>query len=106
MNVEYDVTGNIKAIEWIKTELLGAVTSLHRVLIKGSKASQDMILECLASIIILTYLLSRRLGIDFSSVDLKIQNKLKVGILEEDDIEKDHGDLSRLLSYIKERKQV
>ncbi|HBM76274.1 MAG TPA: hypothetical protein DD429_12085 [Clostridiaceae bacterium] len=104
MNVEYDVTGNVKAIEWIKTELLGAVTTLHRVLLKGTKASQDMILECLASIIILTYLLSRRLGIDFSSVDSEIKAKLKLGIVEGDDIEKDHGDLSKLLKYIGQRK--
>lgn len=106
MNGDIDVTGNLKAIEWMKTELLGAVTSLYRVLLKGAKAGQDMILECLASIIILTYLLSRRLGIDFSSVDMKVINKLKVGILEEDEIEKDNGDLSRLLSYIRERKQI
>ena len=104
MNVEYDVTGNVKAIEWIKTELLGAVTTLHRALLKGTKASQDMILECLASIIILTYLLSRRLGIDFSSVDSEIKAKLKLGIVEGDDIEKDHGDLSKLLKYIGQRK--
>lgn len=106
MNGDFDVTGNLKAIEWMKTELLSAVTSLYRVLQKGSKASQDMILDCLAGIIILTYLLSRRLGLDYTSVDLKVQNKLKIGILEEDDLEKNHGDLSRLLNYIKERKQV
>ena len=104
MNVGYDVTGNVKAIEWIKTEILGAVTTLHRILLKGTKASQDMILESLASIIILTYLLSRRLGIDFLSVDLEVQNKLKIGILEGDDIEKDYGDLSKLLKYISQRK--
>lgn len=106
MNDEFDVTGNIKIIEWIKAELLGAVTSLYRTLLKGAKASQDVILDCLAGIIILTYLLGKRLGLDFSSVDIKIQNKLRAGIAEEDEIEKVHGDLSNLLNYIKDRKRI
>lgn len=105
MNDEIDITGGIKTIEWLKTELLGAVTALFRVLLKGTRAGQDTISECLAGIIILTYLLARRLGIDFSSVDSKVQNKLKLGILEEDEIEKSYGDLSKLLGYMRDRKQ-
>lgn len=105
MNEDFDLTGSIKVIEWLKAELLGSVTLLYKVLLKGAKTSQDAIIECLAGIVILTYLLAKRLGIEFSTVDLKVANKLKVGILEEDDIEKVHGDLSKLLGYIKERKQ-
>lgn len=105
MKEELDITGNIKMIEWLKAELLGSVTSLYRLLLKGSKAGQDAISECLSGIIILSYLLARRLGIEFSAVDLKVQSKLKIGILEEDEIEKDHGDLSKLLGYIRERKK-
>jgi hypothetical protein len=106
MNEEFDITGSIRIIEWLKTELLESVTSLFKILLKGARAGQDAILDCLAGIIILTYLLARRLGVEFSSVDMKVQNKLKVGIIEEDSIEKDHGDLTRLLGYIRERKQV
>lgn len=105
MNEEINITGNIKLIDWLKTELLGSVTSLYRILLKGSKASQDTICESIAEIIILSYLLAKRLGIDFSSIDSKIQNKLKIGIIEEDEIEKNSGDLSRLLGYIRDRKK-
>jgi hypothetical protein len=104
MDEEFDITGNIKFIEWLKTELLGSVTALFRVLLKGTKAGQDAILDCLSGVIILTYLLGRRLGMDYSAVDMKVQNKLKLGILEEDEIEKAHGDLSRLLGYVRDRK--
>jgi len=104
MNEDFDLAGSIKVIEWLKTELLGSVTLLYRVLLKGSRASQDAITECIADVVILAYLLSKRLGIEFSAVDLKVQNKLKLGILEEDEIEKNYGDLSKLLGYIKERK--
>jgi hypothetical protein len=104
MNEELGITGNIKVIEWVKVELLGAVTSLYKALLKGAKSSQDMIRECLADIIILAYLLSRRLGMDFSSVDREIENKLKIGISEEDEIERVDGDLSKLLNYIKDKR--
>lgn len=104
MNEEINITGNIKLIDWLKTELLGSVTSLYRILLKGSKASRDIICESIAEIVILSYLLARRLGIDFSSIDSKIQNKLKIGIIEEDRIETNTGDLSELLEYIRERK--
>lgn len=102
---DFDVTGNIRVIEWLKAELLGSVASLNRVLLKGSKAGQDAIVDCLSGIIILSYLLSKRLGIEFSTIDLKVQNKLKIGILEEDEIEKVNGDLTKLLGYLRERKQ-
>lgn len=105
MDDEFDVTGNIKTIEWLKTELLGTVSSLYRILLKGSKAGQEALVECFAGVLILTYLLAKRLGIEFSTVDLKVQDKLKIGILEEDEIEKTNGDLSKLLAYFKQRKQ-
>jgi hypothetical protein len=105
MSEDFNITGSIKVIEWLKAELLGAVAALYRVLLKGSRVSQEVISDSIAGIIILSYLLAKRLGIDFSSVDQKIQGKLKVGIIEEDEIEKAHGDLSMLLGYIKDRKQ-
>lgn len=104
MNEEIDVLENIKVIEWVKAELLGAVTSLYRVLQKGAKSSQDMMRDSIADIIILTYLMARRLGLDFSSVDMEVRNKLKAGILEEDEIERVNGDLSKLLNYIKDKR--
>lgn len=104
MNEEIDVIENIKTVELFKTELLGAVTSLYRVLLKGAKSSQDMISDSLADIIILTYLLSRRLGLDFASIDMEIRDKLKAGISEEDEIERVNGDLSKLLNYIKDKR--
>ncbi|MDI6619121.1 MAG: MazG-like family protein [Clostridiales bacterium] len=104
MNEDFNVTGNIKTIEWLKVEILSALSSLNKGLLKGSKASKDVIADCIAGMVILLYLLSKRIGIEFSYIDSKVQNKLKLGILEEDEIEKDYGDLSKLLNYIRERK--
>ncbi|KPU42902.1 MazG-like family protein [Oxobacter pfennigii] len=105
MNDEFDVTGNIKIIEFLKTELIGSVAALYRVLNKGSKITQDALSECLAGIIIIAYILAKRLGIEFSAIDLKVQNQLKIGILEEDEIEKNYNDLSRLLGHLRDRKK-
>lgn len=104
MNNNYDITGNIKIIEWIKAELLSMVASLYRIIAKGVKISEDTVSDCIAGIIILSYLLARRLGVEFSAVDSKVESKLRVGVLEEDSLEKEYGDLSRLLSYMKDRK--
>lgn len=95
-----DITKNIKVIEWLKSELLTAVASLFELLIKGIKNSQEALLDVLANIILVTYLLGKRLGFSFEIIDSKIENKIKLGIIEEHKIEKWYGDLSRLREYL------
>ncbi|WP_069650986.1 MazG-like family protein [Caloranaerobacter ferrireducens] len=95
-----DITKNIKVIEWLKSELLTAVASLFELFVKGIKNSQDALLDALANIILVTYLLGKRLGFSFESIDSKIENKIKLGIIEEHKIEKWYGDLSKLREYL------
>lgn len=94
-----DITKNIKIIEWLKSELLTAVASLFQLLIKGIQNSQEAILDVIANIILVSYLLGRRLGLTFQSIDLKIESKAKLGLVENHKIEKWYGDLSELLDY-------
>lgn len=96
-----DITKNIKVIEWLKSELLSAVASLFELLVKGVQNSQEAILDILANIILVTYLLGKRLGLSFDTIDSKIQSKVKLGVVEEHNIEKWYGDLSDLLDYFK-----
>lgn len=96
-----DITRNIKVIEWLKSELLTALASLYEILAKGVKNSQDAVLDILANIILVTYLLGKRLGVSFEKIDSKVENKLKLGIVEEHNIEKWYGDLNSLLEYFK-----
>lgn len=95
-----DITRNIKLIEWLKCELLSGVASFNQLLYKGKQGSHEALTDVIASIILVSYLLARRLGITFASVDLKIQNKIKLGITEEHEIEKRYGDLSELSAYM------
>ncbi|AOT73122.1 MazG-like family protein [Geosporobacter ferrireducens] len=94
-----DITKNIKIIEWLKSELLTAIASLFELLIKGTKAGQEALIDVLANIILVTYILGKRLGINFSTIDMKIEDKIRLGILEEHRVEEWYGDLSNLKQY-------
>ncbi len=95
-----DITINIKIIEWLKSELLSSVASLFDLLIKGIKGSQEAIIDTLANIIMVTYVLGKRLGIDYSSLDMRIEEKIRLGILESHKVESWFGDLSGLKKHI------
>lgn len=99
-NNSIDITKNIKIIEWLKSELLSSLASLFEILVKGIKGRQDAIADILANIILVTYVLGRRLGINYTSLDMKIQDKIKLGVLEDHKVESWFGDLSSLKKHM------
>ncbi|RBP44050.1 MazG-like family protein [Garciella nitratireducens] len=100
-NKNMSITKSIRMIEWCKCELLAGVSSLFDLCFKGAKASQEMILDTLSNIIMVVYIIGRRLGVEYSDIDKRLESKLKLGILEEHEAEKWFGDLSDLSHYIK-----
>ncbi|WP_373897227.1 MazG-like family protein [Haloimpatiens sp. FM7315] len=100
---DFNIMSNIKIIETLKADLLCVIGNFFKILTKGSNVAQDAILSCISGAIIILYILADRLGYSFISVDEEVKNKLKVGIIEEDEIEKDGKDLSRLYNHLKER---
>lgn len=100
-NKNVDITKNIRVIEWLKSEILTAIATLFQLLVKGVQNSQDAILDVLANIILVTYLLGKRLGFNFERIDEKLESKVRLGVVEEHKIEKWYGDLSKLLDYLK-----
>lgn len=101
-NHEVDIARNIRVIEWLKTELLGTVSALFRAMLKGS---EEVILEALAGIVIMTYVLARRLGINFARLDIKIEGKLRSTIREDHEVEQWYGDLTAMLKYVSDKKR-
>jgi len=95
-----DITRNIKLIEWLKCELLTSIATFNQLLYKGKRGSLEALTDVIANIILVSYLLARRLGITFASVDLKLMSKIKLGITEGHEIEKWYGDLSELSEYM------
>ena len=88
-NRNSDITKNMKLIEWMKNEILMSVSELFNILFKG--------------VIMITYLLAKRLGISFNEIDYKIKEKISLGIKEDHSIEKWYGDLTNLKNHIENR---
>lgn len=98
---EIDITRNIKTIEWLKGELLSDVASLFKMLVNGIKDEvHDTAADTLANIVLISYMLGRRLGISYQAIEMKIEGKIKIGLIENNDIEKYYGDLSELSKHL------
>jgi len=100
---DFNIMSNVKIVEDLKAELLCIIGDFFKLLTKGSNVAQDALLDCISGAIIILYVLAERLGYSYISVDDNIKKKLKLGILEEDDIEKGGKDLSKLYTHLKER---
>lgn len=98
-----NIIGNIKIIESLKADLICVIGQFFKLLTKGSNVAQKSILNCISGAIIILYVIANRLGYSFLAVDDEIKNKLKMGIVEQDEVEKDGKDLSRLYNHINER---
>lgn len=98
-----DITKNVKIIEWMKNEILMSVSELFNILFKGVKSADEGLQDILANIIMMTYLLAKRLGISFDEIDYKIKEKTSLGIKEDHSIEKWYGDLTNLKNHIENR---
>ena len=97
---EIDITRNVRTIEWLKCEILTDISNLYRLLSDGAKDElYEDLTETSANIILLTYLLSRRLGLSYSALQNMINSKIKLGLVENHDIEKYYGDLTELSKH-------
>ncbi|AHF08326.1 MazG-like family protein [Desulfitobacterium metallireducens] len=96
--MEVDVVKGLKAIDELKVEMLKSLWIFERGAIEGSDTAM---MQGLADIVGISYLLTRRLGFDFTRLD----RTLIQGLVEwkENDtmkLESQWGDLSLLLSYL------
>ena len=94
------ITKNLKVIEWLKTELLGNVSSLFKLMIKKQ---EEKILTVLANIVMSAYLLAKRLGYSFQQLNRRLEERLQDNIHAEHQIENWYGELSQLLEHFKKR---
>lgn len=99
---DFDITKNIRLIEWLKCEMLNSVARIFTLLSSGAKASQEVLAGILGNIIVACYLLGKRLGIHYSVIDETIEDQIRLGIIEGNDIEKSYGDLTELQQHLKD----
>ena len=98
-----DVTKNVKIIEWMKKELILSVGDVFDLIFKGVKPLDEALQDTLANIIMITYLLAKRLGISFSVIDYKIKEKIRIGIDQNHSVESWYGDFSNLKKHMENR---
>lgn len=84
---ELDVAKNIKIIESLKCELLSDLSQLYTEMANSDSVEQHEKDDILANMIMVTYMLAKRLGVPYHVLDMKILNKLKVGIIQNGDNE-------------------
>lgn len=97
---EFDITKSLKIIEKLKSQLLSDVANLFSGMVDYRSQTYQDRGDLLANMVILTYLLSKRLGVPYHTLDMKIKNKLKLGILENTDEQEWFSDLSALLRHL------
>ena len=100
-----DVTKNVKIIEWMKKELILSVGDVFDLIFKGVKPLDEALQDTLANIIMITYLLAKRLGISFSEIDYKIKEKIRIGIDQNHSVESWYGDFSNLKKHMENRER-
>jgi hypothetical protein len=99
---EIDIARNLRTIEWLKSELVEGVSFFFKALIRNS---EDLITEALAAIILTCYFLSKRLGIGYSRLDKRVEEKLRSNLETNHQLEEWYGDLSSCLKYFHGKNQ-
>ena len=100
---EFNIMSNIKVIEGLKAELLCIIADFFKLLSRGSNVAQNAIIDCISGAMIILYILADKLGYSHLAVDESMKKKLKIGIVEGDQLEKNGKELSKLYEHLSDR---
>lgn len=78
---EIDITKNIKIIELLKSQLLLNVGELYAKMLDPNQNASTLG-EIIADTIVLCYLLGEKLSNQYDVIDVKILNKIKIGLID------------------------
>lgn len=99
-----NISTNIRAIDTIKSEILSEVASLYKSLAEYDEMGEyDSVINSVSTIIAMDYILARRLGMSFASVDNKIKELLTIAEEGGHELEVAFSDMSELKKYVKGR---
>ena len=97
---DFDITGNIKALERLKLELLQSVVDLHKSTVEQRRGYDDR-LACLGGALVQTYMLAARLGVNFDLLDEQAVDNIKVQLAKENEVLS--ADYAALLRHLRRR---
>jgi phenylpyruvate tautomerase PptA (4-oxalocrotonate tautomerase family) len=93
---------NLRVSEALKAELVEALSDLFKATLKNDHTKTC---DSLATIITITYILGRKMGIDFTTLDYLANQKLQAGIMESDEEDQWFDDMRYLMLYLDNRKR-
>lgn len=100
MPKDLDVAKRAKVIEWLKTEVIDQVSRLFKALWEGSTTRVG---DSLASLLMSSYILGRRLGISYRDMDELLLEKLRKHRQEGHQLEEWYQDISALEEHMRKR---
>lgn len=98
---ESEILRKMRLIEWLKAEIITHMGHLYQAMAKNS---EQAISEGLATLIVDCYILARRLGIAFDSLDKAIVRKIEQNIKSEHEVEKWFGDFSEYQRHLRQKR--
>ena len=87
---ESEILRKMRLIEWLKAELITHVGQLYQAMAKNSEQA--------------CYVLARRLGIAFDSLDREVLTKVEQNIKIEHEVEKWFGDYSEYQHHLRRKR--
>ncbi|MEW8973149.1 MAG: MazG-like family protein [Tissierellaceae bacterium] len=100
---EIDIIKNMKTVEWLKSELLSNIAYLYRLFVNNEDISKENLEDTISNIILESYVLGKRIGLNYTDIDLTLKENIKLNLIKEHKIERWYGDLSQLLEHIESR---
>ncbi|MCD8180404.1 MAG: MazG-like family protein [Firmicutes bacterium] len=99
-----NISANLKAIEMIKGEIISEIANLYKTLADYDEIGEyENVINEIATVIAMDYILARRLGVSFAGIDNKITELLTIGEENGNELEIEFSDMSELRKYLKSR---
>lgn len=76
---------------------------MHRLFVNNEDISKENLEDTISNIILESYVLGKRIGLNYTDIDLTLKENIKLNLIKEHKIERWYGDLSQLLEHIESR---
>lgn len=96
-----DVARQVQTVEWLKAELVSAAAAVLHTTRRGR---DEQACDALAGVVMLSYLLGRRLGIAPGRLDQRLLTRLHAHLADGHELESWYGDLSALVDHFEARR--
>lgn len=91
-----DIVQSIKIVDQLKNDLIESISRLFKSISSGK---EETITDSLSSIILWSYLLSRRIGVSFHRLDRAVEQRARCLMNEGFEKDSPHKDVTAFLNY-------